>query len=167
MRYLIFFLFCSNFMLAQKPSYELICKSASDYKKLNALLEKNFADSTFKCPQIVRSLQTEGFWLATCNLKDSILIIQANSPLKLGKLRLQKIKYLDTEDDYSASNALLTDENLESQLQVIITKFNDAGFPFAVIEFTNYEISDNTLDADVSVSTGPQIRLDSTIPIND
>jgi outer membrane protein insertion porin family len=163
MRYLIFFLFCSNFMLAQKPSYELICKSASDYKKLNALLEKNFADSTFKCPQIVRSLQTEGFWLATCNLKDSILIIQANSPLKLGKLRLQKIKYLATEDDYSASNALLTDENLESQLQGIITKFNDAGFPFAVIEFTNYEISDNTLDADFSVSTGPQIRLDSLV----
>lgn len=150
-------------MLAQMPSYKLICESASDYKNLHSILEKSFTDSTFNCPQIVQSLQAEGFWLASCNQKDSLLVIEANSPLKLGKLRLQKVKYLDDEDNYSGSNFLLTDQNLENQMQGIITKFNDLGYPFAVMEFTDYKIRNNTLDADFNLSTGPQIRLDSLV----
>lgn len=150
-------------MLAQKQDYQLICESISDYNYLNALLEEKFADEDLNCAQAIQTLQQEGFWLASCKLEDSTLNLYTRKALKLGEIRLADAVFFEDEPVILGNNSPLTTSRLEQQLEVILKKYDDLGFPFAYLQFNNYQLINNTLNAEVSIDPGPQIRLDSLV----
>ncbi len=164
MRYLLLLIFCNISLLAQMPTYKLICESISDEKYLSTVLEKNVGTEKLNCAQALQILQKEGYWLAQCEERDSILILSPKAQMQLGEIEIEETSFLEELDLKGVNRKVpLSQANLEFNLSDILKNFDDLGYPFAYIEFRDYELKDNRLNATMLVNPGPEISLDSLV----
>ena len=82
MRYLLLLIFCNFSLLAQMPSYKLICESMSDQKYLSTILKEAFGEADYTCAKALQILQKEGFWLAQCHIEDSVLVLKTKQTIR-------------------------------------------------------------------------------------
>lgn len=126
-------------------------------------MDEKFADEDLNCAKAIQALQQQGFWLASCSVEDSTLRLHSKKALELGEIRLTNAAFLEEDSKILGNKSPLTAKRLEQQLQDILKRYDDLGYPFAYLQFNDYEVINNTLNADVSIDPGPQIRLDSLV----
>lgn len=150
-------------LLAQMPRIELICESESEKEYLQALFGKK-KDSTLSCGLALNLLQREGYWLAECELIDSLLNLKTGGRLELANISVPEESLLARElNNQKLKSLALNESNIEQRLFEILERYNKIGYPFAALELNNYQLSNGKLNAEFNLSLGPRMYLDSLV----